>query len=93
MRSITNSDDKGLRMMGAITNGVGLLLTFVAGFGLWAKLQYGLPGWLIVKVVIWFIFGGLVAVINRKPELGKMLWWVILWLGVLAVVMVAFKPF
>lgn len=93
VRSITQSDDPGLRKMAAITNGIGLLLTLVAGFGLWAKYQYGVHGWLIAKVVIWFFFGGMLAVINRKPELCKTLWWVILGLGVLAVAMATFKPF
>jgi len=93
MQSIAKNDDKGLRRLGAITNGIGLLLVLVAGFGLWAKLKIPLSGWLIVKVIIWFVFGGLVAVINRKPDLGKVLWWVILALGILAVVMVTFRPF
>lgn len=93
VRSVSGSSDPGLRKLGGITNGIGLLLTLVGGFGLLAKLNYGFPGWIIVKLVIWFVFGGLIALINRKPELGKTLWWVILGLGVVAVVLVTYKPF
>ena len=75
VRSMAQLNDPRLRKLAAITNGVGLLLTLVAGFGLLAKMDYGFPGWVLVKIAIWVAFGGLLAVINRKPELCKMLYW------------------
>ena len=37
----------------SILNGVGLLLLFVAGFGLQGAGKLGFPLWLIVKIVLW----------------------------------------
>ena len=37
-RSIVRNDSKQLKRLGSITSGIGLVLIFVAGFGLMAKL-------------------------------------------------------
>ena len=88
-RSLVKSDATSVRKLGSITSGIGLLLVFVAGFGMIAKLGYSYSApWLIVKIVIWLALGGVIALINRKPELAKTLWWSILGLGLLAAVMV-----
>ena len=87
--SLIKSDDASVRKLGSATSGIGLLLVLVAGFGMMAKLGYSITTpWLIVKLLIWFTLGGMTALINRKPELAKMLWWVILGLGLLAAIMV-----
>ena len=92
VRSLTNSEDKGLKKLASITNGVGLLLALVGGFGWIAKMKVGFPLWIILKLVIWVIFGGLIAVVNRKPEACKALWWVIIVLGITAAVLAGLKP-
>lgn len=59
------------------THGLGMLLLLVAGFGALAKLQpmsAGLPGWLHPKMLIWVLIGAAPAVLNRKPEWGKIMW-------------------
>jgi hypothetical protein len=59
------------------THGVGMLLLLVAGFGALAKLQpmsAGLPGWLHPKLLIWVLIGAAPVILNRKPELGKVMW-------------------
>ena len=77
--------------LGAITSGIGLTLLLVAGFGLIAKLGYSYTStWIIVKMIIWLLLGGLVAFINRKPEWAKLLWWITLLLGFIAILMVYF---
>ena len=88
-RSLIKSDDAYVRKLGSITSGIGLLLVLIAGFGMIAKIgySYSAPG-LIVKLLVWVALGGVTALINRRPELAKQLWWAILGLGVLAVVMV-----
>lgn len=93
IRSATGSDNKSLRVLGAITSGIGLFLILLGGFGLLAVLNYGWPIWILIKVAIWFILGGLIIVINRQPECSRFLWWVTLALGAIALAMVIWKPF
>ena len=93
VRSATGSDNAGIRRLGGITSGLGLLLTLVGGFGLLAKLNYGWPVWVIVKLVIWLILGAMIVLINRKPQLSQILWWTTILLGLVALLMVVLKPF
>lgn len=66
-----------VRGMVMATHGVGVVLLLVAGFGMLAKVQSmsaGLPGWLHPKLLIWVLIGAAPAILNRKPEWGKILW-------------------
>jgi len=49
----------------AIGMGVSLLVILVAGFGMIAKYQYGFPGWVIAKLVIWVLLGCSLSVFKR----------------------------
>jgi hypothetical protein len=75
------------------THIVGILLLLVAGFGMLARTGLPWGGWLYTKLGIWVIFGGIVGVIYRKPEWGRILWWVVLLLGFVAAYMAIYKPF
>lgn len=69
---------KGLIMA---SHGLGMLLLLVAGFGMLAKLgsmSNGLPGWLHPKLLVWVLVGAAPAVLTRKPEWGKAMWFVLL---------------
>jgi len=71
----------------AITHGMGLFLSLLGGFGLLARLGIahgGLPGWVIAKLAIWTLFGGLIALIPRRPQWAKALWPAVIVLGALA---------
>lgn len=92
VRSLTAGDDTRLRKLGAITSGIGLFLVLLGGFGLLARLGYGWPVWILVKVVIWFALGFLIMLINRKSQLAGFSWWSTLALGLIAILMVVFKP-
>ena len=93
-RSLAGSDDAKVKKLGSITSGIGLLLIFIAGFALISKMGYSFATpWILVKLVIWVALGGLIAVINRKPKLAPVLWWVLVVLGVLASIMVYARPF
>jgi hypothetical protein len=93
-RSMMGSDETRVKKLGAITSGIGLLLIFVAGFALISKMNYSFATpWIIVKIVIWLALGGLIALINRKPECAATLWWVLIALGALSSVMVYARPF
>lgn len=93
IRSATGSENKDIRRLGAMTSGIGLVLSLVGGFGLLARLNYGWPAWVLVKVAIWIALGGLIVLINRKPQMAQVLWWVTILLGVVALLMVVLKPF
>lgn len=48
--------------------------------------------WILVKLVVWLILGGLIALINRLPGLAWLLWWVLIALGGVAAYMVYARP-
>jgi uncharacterized membrane protein len=93
-RSMSGSDDAGVKKLGSITSGIGLLLMFIAGFALISKIGYSFTTpWILIKLVIWIALGGLIALINRKPECAKGLWWALIGLGFLGSLMVYVRPF
>ena len=94
-RSLAGSDSAPVRKLGSMTSGIGLLLILIAGCAMVAKrpdISFSAP-WLIVKMVIWFALGGIIVLINRKPELAKPLWFSILGLGIVAAAMVYYVRF
>ncbi len=90
-----NKADNPSRKVLAITHGIALLVIFVAGFGLLARIQpmsAGIPIWLYPKLLIWLFMGIAVALLYRKPRLAASFWWVLPLLGVLAAVFAIYKP-
>lgn len=88
--------DNVLRKQSAIAHGVGLFLILLAGFGMLARLQitqFPWPGWVWGKVAIWLVYGGLIAVIVRKPDLAKWMWIILPILGTMAAYFAVIKPF
>lgn len=87
--------DHRWRIPSLVTHGLGMIFTLVGGFGLLARLGIvsEMPSWVIIKLVIWLIFGAWVALIYRKPALMPILWWVILILGAVAAYLGGEKPF
>ena len=73
--------------------GIASLLVIIAGFGLQAKLHYGFPGWLIVKIVCWFGFSALAGIVYRRRGAAAALTAIGLGILIVAVVMVYAKPF
>jgi len=62
-----------LRRLLSISHGVSLLVVFVAGFGLMARLgiMSGWPTWIYLKMALWLVLGGAVALIRRTPQMGR----------------------
>ena len=88
-RSMAAPENVSVRKLGSITSGIGLLLILVAGFGLVAKLGYNYTEtWILVKFVIWLLLGGLIVLINRKPQLAMLLWCLLIALSATAAIMV-----
>jgi hypothetical protein len=79
----------------AITHGIGMVLVLVSGFGMLAqsRIFWPWPGWVIGKILIWLIFGVLIAVIGRTPALAKPLWWITIALGAIAAYLALNQPF
>lgn len=75
----------------AMSHGIGLLLILVSGFGMQARMDLGFPTWLIVKLVIWLLFGACIVLIKRKVVSGAVAWGLIITLGALAAYIASFK--
>ena len=81
------------RKLAAMTHGIGMLITIVAGFGMLARLGIsGLPTWTIAKIVIWLALGGVMSIIFRAPKMSRMVWWLVPTLTAAATYLAIFKP-
>ena len=78
-----------------ITHGVGLFLLLLSGFGLLARLGLAqqMPHWVYVKLLIWLVFGGVIALIKRKPTLGWSMYIPLLTIFMIAAYVAVTKPF
>lgn len=87
--------DNPSRKLVSVLQAVALVLLLVAGFGMLARLQLtgSWPGWVWAKVVLWVVFGALVALPGRVPASGKPLLLGLPALGALAGWLAVFKPF
>ena len=74
-------------------HGIGLLLAFVAGFGMIARLGLEWRGWLFGKLAIWLVLAAAPALIYRKPGPAKIYWLAIAGLGFVAAWLAGSKPF
>lgn len=57
-------NDRGTRRALGVMHGVATLLVLTGGFGMLARLgivQGGLPGWVVVKLGIWLLLAGAIA--------------------------------
>src|SRR5690606_13885197 len=77
---------KPLRKQLVIAHGVSLLVVFVAGFGLMARLgiMSDWPTWIFLKLGLWLVLGAAVAVVRRTPELGRLWLWLLPLVGAAA---------
>ena len=78
-----------------VSHGVGLLLLFVAGFGLLARLgiDFPWPLWIYLKMLVWLLLGLIPVLVRRSRSAGKPYWWAILLLVTFAAYLATFKPF
>ena len=86
-----------LRRAVTIMHGLGMLIVLVAGFGLLARLgimgsAFG-QGWVISKLVIWFIAGALLAVPYKMPDRASLIFYLLPVLGLAAAYLAIHKPF
>jgi len=86
-RGMSSSDHIGIRKFGGIISGIGLLLVFLGGIGMWHK-SGGVINitdwWLLVKFGVLAVFGVLTSVAIRKPECSTAVWIILIVLGAVA---------
>lgn len=79
-----------------ILHGIAMLLIFVAGFGLLAKLGFGAPGswgvWVWIKLVIWLTLGGALAFVGKAGRNATPLLLLCALLGAIAAWAAVTKP-
>jgi hypothetical protein len=76
----------------AMAHGVGLILILVSGFGMQATMNLGFPVWLILKIVIWVVFGGFIVLAKKSVINGFTAWVLITALALGAVYLAKTHP-
>ncbi len=85
----------GARKLAAVTHGIAMLLLIFGGFGLMARLgisHTNPTGWVLAKIGIWILMGGSIAILLRKAEWSKAMWFALPLLGAVAVWLAVVKP-
>ena len=77
-----------------ITHGVGLLLLFIAGFGLITKLGYvPIPIWVWIKILIWGFYAIVSSLAFSRQKISVLLWVITLVLFICVIILAKTKPF
>jgi len=84
-----------MRKTAFLSHGVGLFFILLGGFGMLARLGIvsSMPLWVIIKIIIWLLVGGGLALFYRKPQLARIYWWVLVLLGLFAAYLGLWKPY
>ncbi|MBX7056446.1 MAG: hypothetical protein K1X75_00160 [Leptospirales bacterium] len=79
----------------ALLHGIGLALLIVSGFGMLHKLGLGgmPPLWAWLKIVLWLLLGGALAMAGRKASLAKALLFALPLIAALAAYLGIYRPF
>ena len=65
----------------AMAHGVGLIMILVSGFGMQATMHLRFPTWLIIKLIIWVLFGGFIILAKKSIISGFVAWILIITLA------------
>ncbi len=87
-----NGGDPAGRKLAGMTHGLALIAVLLTGFATLGVLKYGFGLWVWLKLGIWLVLGAMIAVVNRKPQLAGMLWWLVPLLGGAAAYLALYKP-
>ncbi len=73
LRGGDDREVKPLRKLLMMGHGVAMVVVFVAGFGLMARLGImgGWPTWIFIKLALWLLLGASVVLVRRTPEMGR----------------------
>ena len=95
LRGGTDEEKKTFKKPLMIIHGVSLLVIFVAGFGLMARLGMmgsGWPTWIFGKLGVWLVVGGLAGLVAKRQALGTGWYLVLPALGAVAAALAVYKP-
>ena len=68
-----------VRKLITISHGIALLLILVAGFGMLARTGTSMTApWIYIKLFIWFLLGGVLALIHRVRGRASTVLWILL---------------
>jgi hypothetical protein len=56
---------KKFKILASVFHGTGLIFLFVTGFMLLSQLNIGIPNWITLKILFWFLFAGFFTLIKR----------------------------
>ena len=85
-------DNATLRRLTGISSGIGLLLVLLTGLLLLGFLS-GPLAWVLVKLAVWVALGAGTVWINRCPARSLLAYYLVLLLGLIAILSVLFRPF
>lgn len=91
--AIATRGTESTRKHQGIAHGVGMLLLVVAGFGMLAKLEYGFPLWVIVKMVLWVVMAIMPTLVRKSGASAGLLWSVLAALALVISGLALYKPF
>ena len=89
------NQEPGTRKFLGIMHGVAAFLVLLGGFGLAARINMmhgAFPLWLNIKIAIWLLLAGSIALLKRKPEMAKVSMLLLILLGGTAAWSVSNKP-
>ena len=97
-RNGVEKKDNPSRKFLAITHGIALLMVIIGGMGLMTGFMYhkaagGMPPWIILKLVIWVIFGCSSLIIYKLPKLATVTFFIFMALGAFAALAAKFQSF
>ena len=91
--TVAGGNDSARKKLG-MAHGIGILIAFVSGFGMHAKLHIeGMPGWFLAKMGLWLILGAMVVVPRRAAHLAGAAFVTLPILGILGAWLAINKPF
>ncbi len=86
---IPTSTSKKQKMGFMSLHGLSILVIFITGFGLMAKLHIlHFPSWIIAKLIIWTVLGVVLPIFIAKKRYPKLLFTITWALGIIAVYLV-----
>ena len=88
-----SADRAAARRVFGILHGAGMLVSLVGGFGALARGGYGFPGWVIVKIGLWFLLGAFPSILKRRPNAANAILGLALLFAIAAFALALTKPF
>ena len=87
------ASDRRMRRLVALSHGIAMLLILTGGFGMLARLDIGMPGWVFGKLAVWLALGAMLALARRMVGAARALWLAVPVLALIAAWLAYTKPF